>query len=98
MPYAIIFYDKSDSSEVRAQLRDAHIEYMDANKHRLLASGGLLTDDGSTGHGGVIILDTDSRDEAEVFLSEDPFYTGGLYGEIKISRWRKAFFDAKRFV
>ena len=64
MPFAIIFFDKEGGAALRDKLRPAHIDYMKANVHRVLASGGLLPDDGSVGHGGLIILDTDSREEA----------------------------------
>ena len=98
MPYAIIFFDKPDSAATRQALRAAHIDYMKANQHRVLASGGMFTDDGVTGHGGVIILDTDDRAEAEAFVAADPFYTGGLYGQTTISRWRKAFLNFESFI
>jgi len=92
MPYAIVFFDKPGGADLRLALRPAHIDYMEANMSRVLASGGLLSDDGATGHGGIIILDTESREEAEAFVAADPFFTGGLYGDYTVSRWRKAFF------
>lgn len=98
MPYAIVFRDAENSAALRQELRAAHIDYIKANAYRVLASGGLLSDDGETGHGGVIILDTDSRAEAETFVAEDPFKIGGLYGECLISRWRKAFFNFESFM
>lgn len=98
MPFAIIFFDRQGAADTRAALRDAHIRYMEANRHRVLASGGLLRDDRTTGHGGLIILDTESRAEAEAFVRGDPFFVGGLYGDHTISVWRKAFFDAERFI
>ena len=98
MPYAIVFHDAANAATVRARLRPAHIEYMAANAYRVLASGGLLSDDGATGQGGVIILDTDDRTEAEQFVADDPFFAGGLYGEYFVTRWRKAFFAGKRFL
>jgi uncharacterized protein YciI len=98
MPYAIVFFDKENSAELRLKLRPAHVDYMKANLPRVIASGGLLTDDGETGQGGVIILDTDSRAEAEAFVAGDPFFTGGLYGNYTVTRWRKAFLDRKSYI
>ncbi len=97
MAYVIIFYDKHGVTDLRNQLRPAHIDYMKANLHRILASGGLLSDDGESAHGGVMILDTDSRAETEAFVAEDPFFIGGVYTYI-ISRWRKAFLDRKSYL
>ena len=98
MPYAIVFHDAADSAALRLRLRPAHVDYMATNAHRILASGGLLTDDGATGQGGIIILDTDDRAEAEGFVAADPFFIGGLYGEYFVTRWRKAFFAGESFL
>ena len=98
MPYAIITRDKPGSEQVRLQARPAHLEYLTANKHLLLAAGALISDDGTGGHGGVLIVDTDDRAEAQRFIDEDPFTKAGLFAEVKVTRWRKAFFDKQRLV
>jgi len=98
MPYAILLQDKAGSAELRAAHRPAHLEYLSANAHKLLAAGALINDDGSGGHGGIIIVDTDDRGEAERFINDDPFTKAGLFEKITVTRWRKAFFDGKRLV
>ncbi len=98
MPYVIIIKDKPDHLHVRTEVRDVHLDYLDRNKHRLLAAGGMTEDDGSGGHGGVIIVDTDDRKEAEEFIANDPFTKAGLFESVTISRWRKAFFNGERLV
>jgi len=98
MPYAIIFDDEPGTEQLRLELREAHLEYMRANVYRVLASGGFLDDRGQVGTGGLIVLDTDSREEAEDFVKGDPFFTGGLYKNASIRRWRKAFFDGKTYI
>ena len=40
MPYIIETFDKPDHQAVRQQHRAAHLDYLDANKHLLLACGG----------------------------------------------------------
>ena len=77
MPYAIITFDKSGSAKVRTDARDRHLAYLRENQHRLLAAGAMLQDDGGTGEGGVILLDTDVRDEAEAFIAGDPYTQAG---------------------
>ena len=71
MPYAIQTQDKAGSSKIRADNRAAHIEYLTANKHKLLAAGALIDDDGTGGSGGILIVDTDDRKEAERFVADD---------------------------
>ena len=98
MPYVIQTVDKPNSSQVRSATRAAHLEYLTARKDKLLAAGALIDDDGSGGHGGVLIIDTDDRAEAERFIAEDPFSKAGLFQKVTVSRWRKAFFDKQRLI
>lgn len=98
MPYVILMTDKPDSAKLRAETRAPHIEYLDANRHKLLAAGALTEDDGTGGSGSLYIVDTDDRAEAERFLYGDPFYQVGLFGEVRITRWRKAFYNGQKLV
>lgn len=98
MPYAIQTQDKAGAEKVRADNRPAHLEYLTANQHLLLAAGALIDDDGTGGKGGILIVDTDDRKEAERFINNDPFTKAGLFEKVTITRWRKAFFDKKRLV
>lgn len=75
-----------------------HIEYLTTNKHLLLAAGALIEDDGTGGSGGILIVDTDDRKEAERFIADDPFSKAGLFEKVTITRWRKAFFDKQRLI
>ena len=89
MAYVIQTRDKPDRAHLRAEVRDEHLAYLDANRHRLLAGGAVINDDGSGGHGGVLIVDTDERAEAEQFIADDPFSKAGLFESVTVSRWRK---------
>lgn len=93
MPYMIRTTDKPDVAELRAATRDAHLVYLRAHTARILAAGGFLNDDGSVGKGGMIILDTDERAEAEKLIANDPFTLAGVFEKVEILRWRKVFFD-----
>lgn len=98
MPYVIITRDKPNSLNLRNQARAEHLEFLDSNKHRLLAAGAMIDDDGSGGHGGVIIVDTDDRKEAEDFIANDPFTKAGLFESVTVTRWRKAYFNFERLI
>jgi uncharacterized protein YciI len=98
VPYVIQTVDKPGASQVRSATRPAHLEYLTARKDKLLAAGALIDDDGSGGHGGVLIIDTDDRAEAERFAADDPFTKAGLFQKVTITRWRKAFFDKQRLI
>jgi hypothetical protein len=98
MPYAIVTQDKPEGAQIRAAARAAHIEYLTAHKDKLLAAGALIDDDGTGGHGGILIVDTDERAEAERFIAEDPFTKAGLFAKVTVTRWRKAFFNKQRLI
>jgi uncharacterized protein YciI len=98
MPYVIITKDKPDSLALREEVRGVHLAYLTDNKAKLLAAGAQTADDGTGGTGGVIIVDTEDRGEAEAFIQNDPFTKAGLFEDIKVVRWRKAFFNGERLV
>ena len=93
MPYAIQTQDKPDHGHLRAELRAAHLAFLDANLDKLLAAGAVIDDDGTGGHGGILIVDTDDRAEAEAFIAGDPFFKAGLFENVTVTRWRKAYFN-----
>ncbi len=98
MPYVIVTKDKPDSLDLRTSVRGVHLEYLVANMDKLLAAGAMIEDDGTGGHGGVLIVDTDDRAEAEAFIENDPFTKAGLFESVTVSRWRKAFFNYERLI
>ena len=98
MPYAIITRDKPSSLEVRNRARAEHLEYLTRHQDKLLAAGAQTDDAGQGGYGGIIIVDTEDRAEAEAFIRDDPFTKAGLFAGIEVVRWRKAFFDKKRLI
>ena len=98
MPFAIITKDKPDHAELRAAYQAEHKSYLDRNKRLLLAAGAMLKDDGLTAHGGLLVVDRPSREAAHAFVENDPFWAAGLFEEVVITRWRKAFFNGERLV
>jgi hypothetical protein len=98
MPYAIQTVDRRGTAELRATTRASHVDYLTRHKDKLLAAGALIDDDGTGGHGGILIVDTDDRAEAERFIAEDPFTKAGLFEKVTVTRWRKAFFNKERLI
>ncbi|MGI9434570.1 MAG: YciI family protein [Geminicoccaceae bacterium] len=98
MPYAILTIDKPNSLALRNEHRAVHLDYLTASQDKLLAAGAKADENGEGGYGGIIIVDTEDRAEAEAFIQNDPFTKAGLFSSIEVVRWRKAFFDFKKFV
>ena len=61
-----------------------------------IASGGIFSDDGKNPTGGLVILDTDSKDEAIAWIESDPFFLNKIFTSYTVHRWTKAIFDHKR--
>jgi len=93
MPYIIETFDKPGHQAVRQQHRAAHLEFLETNKHLLLACGAKLRDDGQDAGGGLYVVDLDTREAAEAFIAADPFSLAGLFERVAITRWRKAYVD-----
>ena len=96
MPFMILTYDKPGHQHVRDAHRAAHYAHLERHLSKLLASGGLRTDADDDFLGGLIVLDTESRQEAQSFADSDPFVIAGLFEKVEIVRWRPAFLDRRR--
>ena len=69
MPFAIITRDKPGSAGVREAHQTAHKAYLDEHKKVLLAAGAMLDDEATTAHGGILLVDLESREAAEEFVN-----------------------------
>ena len=96
MPYVITWFQNEGTSEVRKNLRPIHLDHIIKNSHRIIASGGLFSDDGENYNGGLVILDTDAKQDAVDFIESDPFFINGIFSSYTINRWKKAIFDYQR--
>lgn len=98
MPYMIETFDKPGTLDLRAATRPAHLAFLEAHKHLLIACGAKLDDAGNTAGGGLYVVALDSRAEAEAFIAADPFFTAGLFERVVIQGWRKAYVDGVSYL
>ncbi len=96
MPYLIDATDREDGHALRHERRPEHLAFLEASLPILIAAGAKLSDDGKTAWGSAYIVDVEDRAAAEAFIADDPFTKAGLFAEIRITRWRKGFFDHAR--
>jgi uncharacterized protein YciI len=95
MPFHIDATDKPGVRELRAKVRPDHLAFLGENTSRLLVAGAKL-DDGGDAFGSLYILDVDDRTAAEAFIGSDPYTKAGVFGQIVVTRWRKAIFNFER--
>ena len=93
MPFLIVATDKPDSQSLRQQVRPDHLAYLDQNTDRLLLAGAQWTDDGATALGSVLVVDVETREDAEAFAAADPYSRAGLFAEVRVTPYRVAFLD-----
>jgi uncharacterized protein YciI len=92
----IKFHDNPGVVDRKKEIRPAHLQYVDANASRIIASGGLFPDDDDFPTGGLIILDAERRQEAVEYIENDPFFLNGIFSEYTIDRFRKFIFNYER--
>ncbi|WP_417247283.1 YciI family protein [Celeribacter sp.] len=93
MPWMVETYDKFDCAELRNRIRPAHLNYLEAHKGILLACGAKIDDEGKAASGGLYLLDLETREDAQSFIEQDPFYQEGLFARVFVTRWRKAYLN-----
>ena len=95
MPWMIVSNDSADGSKIRADaaVMAAHWQYELSIKDRVIAAGSLRTDDGVTPTGSLLIVDVETREEAQALIEADPATKAGLRGEISIRYWNWAILN-----
>ena len=91
MLYAIYCLDKPGSLEIRLGNRPAHLAYLEGQGDKLVTAGPLLSEDGQTPLGSLLVFEAASRAEAEAFAAGDPYALAGLFESVAIRPWRKVF-------
>ncbi len=88
--FAITCLDKPDSLALRQATRPAHLEY--AAQHHV-AFGGPLLDGGGSPFGSMLVVEANSKEEAERFAAADPYAQAGLFSSVTIHGFRAVFRD-----
>ena len=88
MLYALICTDKPGALELRLANRDAHLEFIGANKDRIKLGGPFMTEDASGMTGSLIIIEADSVQEVETLAAQDPYAKAGLFENVEIRPWK----------
>ena len=97
MPYIIYAIDNEGMGGIREGLRQEHRVHLKSAGKKLLGSGALLNDEGTEIIGGMSILDTNDKSEAQKFADEDPYSIAGLRKETIVVRWRRRWVEGEFF-
>jgi len=89
MQFAIVCLDKPDHLPVRLENRPAHLEHLKAHAAKILIAGPLLSDDGESPVGSLLIMDFADAEAARKFAEADPYAKAGLFKSVNICPYRK---------
>ena len=92
MRLVAIFEDTAAMPDVRAQLEQAHLDYLRAHVGEIVLAGGLRESPGAGYVGGLWILEVDSKERAVQLVRDDPFYQAEAR-PYKLLVWGKALPD-----
>ena len=86
--FAILCFDKPDSSALRAATRPRHLEYLEQLAATAVVAGPMVDSDGVV-VGSVIIAPFADRAAAQGFADNDPYAQAGLFGKVVVNEWRQ---------
>lgn len=90
MLFVVIFKDKLNRSDVRENLLQAHIEWLEEHRAIIPIGGSLRHEPEQNPIGGLWIAEAASKQELEKLVHTDPFFTAGLRESYDILHWSKA--------
>jgi uncharacterized protein len=80
---------RADAGDGRAAARPAHLDYVQTLGDRLILAGPLLSPDGDTVIGSMLVIDQADYVAAEKFAQQDPYAQADLFQSMEISGFRK---------
>lgn len=84
MPMLLTCYYRSPAAAVeRLAIRDRHIEYILRHKEHI-ALAGAIDDQSGLAVGMFVGLATESRAQADAFMSDEPYNRARLFGSVRI--------------
>ena len=89
MQYAFYGLDKPGGIEIRTANRDAHVAHLRRHIDNIVMAGPLLSEDGATMIGSLIVVDFADKARGDGVLAADPYAKAGLFESVEVRPWRK---------
>ena len=88
MLFTFFLIDKPGSLAQRMEIRPEHKAYLGAKAEQIAFAGPLLSDDGKTMVGSLLVIDFADRAAALAWLEAEPFTRAGVYGSRQVMAFR----------
>ncbi|MBP5500680.1 MAG: hypothetical protein J6Y05_08275 [Bacteroidales bacterium] len=95
MQFVITAYDGAGKLEKRMEVRPLHLEGMERLKSHLIAAGGLLDEEGKL-KGSVLIMEFQSREEVDEYLTSEIYVTEHVWEKITVERMNVVYAHGER--
>ncbi len=76
--------DKPGALELRKATRSAHLAWIEAQSPRVKIGGPMLSEDGATPVGSMLVVEAESLAEAKTLFAQDPYALAGLWAETSV--------------
>ena len=80
--------DVADGVQRRVTVQADQYAYLDERAGSIMSRGPILSDDGETNIGSVMLFDTPDMTAARALLDNMPFTKAGCYEDVTFHRWR----------
>lgn len=71
--------DKAGALELRKATREAHLAWIASLNPHVKIGGPMLSDDGATPLGSMLVVEAESLADAKVLFAQDPYAVAGLW-------------------
>ena len=88
MFFAVLAWDRPDTSDLRRQTKPRHKQHLDAGTPglRVLQSGPLLSEHGVE-HGSLVVVEADQASTVRAFMDHNPYVAAGLFASVDVHPW-----------
>ncbi|WP_337269364.1 YciI-like protein [Oryzifoliimicrobium ureilyticus] len=92
MLFAILCRDKAGHLDLRMETRPVHVDHLnDLNAKGILKMAGPFLDDDGKPCGSLVIVEADSKDDAQRLADADPYTKAGLFESVEIRPFNWVF-------
>lgn len=90
--FAFLCTDKPGHLQVRMDTRPAHVEHLNAlNEKGILKMAGPFLDGEGKPNGSLVIVETDTIEEARALADADPYTKAGLFQSVEVKAYNWVF-------
>jgi len=90
MLFSVFTLDNPDAADKRKTIHSDHVAHLRSAKDygvAITVGGPLVSDDGVSPIGSLMVLEAPDRATAEKFNRADPFHKNGVWGKVEIRRF-----------